>query len=401
MSNKAVSLLAAALMIVNAQIARAEKKYDSGASDTTIRIGNTDPYSGPNSAYAIIGHIQAAYFKMINERGGINGRKIEFLSYDDAYSPPKTVEQVRKLIEADEVLLLFSQMGTPTNLAIIKYVNAKRVPQLFIAAGGTLFGDHVQYPWSMGLQPHTQGEAHLYGRYIAENYPNAKIGVLFPNDGFGRDNIVGFKHGLGKASSNIVAELTYESTEPTIDSRLVEMRAAGVEVFANLTPAKFAAMAIRKAAEMGWKPVHILQSASASVGSVLKPAGLDNSKDILTAHYTKDPDDPNWADDPGMKEFLAFLATYMPQENKSNALLAYGFMSAQALVHVLERCGDELTRANVLRQAESLDHLELGLLLPGITLTTSPINHYPIRQMQMHRFDGSSWLRFGPILNMD
>lgn len=401
MPNRAICLLAAAVVILGAQIARAEKKYDPGASDTTIKIGNTDPYSGPNSAYGIIGRIQAAYFRMINERGGINGRKIEFLSYDDGYSPPKTVEQVRKLIEADEVLLLFSQMGTPTNMAVIKYVNAKRVPQLFIAAGGTMFGDHAQYPWSMGLQPHTQGEAQLYGRYVAENYPNAKIGVLFPNDGFGRDNIVGFKQGLGETSSNIVAELTYESTEPTIDSRLVQMRAAGVEVFANLTPAKFAAMAIRKVAEMGWKPVHILQSASASVGSVLKPAGLENAKDILTAHYTKDPDDPAWAADPGMKEFFAFLAANMPQENKSNALLAYGFMSAQAIVHVLGRCGDELTRANVLKQAESLNHLQLGLLLPGITLTTSPSNHYPIRQMQMHRFDGSNWVRFGPTLNMN
>jgi branched-chain amino acid transport system substrate-binding protein len=338
---------------------------------------------------------------MINDQGGANARKIEFLSYDDAYSPSKTVEQARKLIESDEVLLLYSTLGTPPNMAIIKYVNGKQVPHLFIASGGTVFGDYKKYPWSMGFQPHTEGETRVYGRYVAENYPNAKIGVLYSGDGFGRDNITGFKQGLGDKGKNIIAEVTYESTEPTVDSQLLKLRAAGVEVFANFTTPKFAAMAIRKAGEMGWKPVQILHGISISVGSVLKPAGLDHAKGVISSNYAKDVDDPAWADDEGMKKFLAFLAKYMPDEDKSNSNLVYAYMSAQAMTHVLKQCGDDLTRANVLKQAENLNKLELDLLLPRITLTTSPTDHYPIEQLQMQRFDGANWERFGPIINND
>jgi branched-chain amino acid transport system substrate-binding protein len=401
MSKICAALFSTVFILVGANSSYAEKKYDPGASDATIKIGNTESYSGPASAYAIVGRAQAAYFKMINDQGGVNGRKIEFLSYDDAYSPPKTAEQARKLIENDEVLLLYSTLGTPPNMAIIKYVNGKQVPHLFIASGGTVFGDYKKYPWSMGFQPHTEGETRVYGRYVAERYPSAKIGVLYSGDGFGRDNITGFRQGLGDKAKNIIAEVTYESTEPTVDSQLLKLRAAGVEVFANFTTPKFAAMAIRKAGEMGWKPVQILHGISISVGSVLKPAGLDHAKGVISTNYAMDVDDPAWANDEGMKKFLAFLAKFMPNEDKSSSNLVYAYMSAQAMTHVLKQCGDDLTRANVLKQAESLNKLELDLLLPGITLTTSPTDHYPIEQIQMQRFDGANWKRFGPIINID
>jgi branched-chain amino acid transport system substrate-binding protein len=345
------TLLTSMIAMLSVCASHAEKQYDPGASDTSIKIGNTMPYSGPNSAFAIIGRAEAAYFKMVNDQGGINGRKIEYISYDDGYSPPKTVEQVRKLIEGDEVLLLYSLLGTPTNRAVIKYVNAKKVPHLLIASGGTVFGDYKQFPWSMGFQPDTQGETRAYGRYVAENYPNAKIGVLYSGDGFGRDNITGFKQGLGDTAANIVAEQTYEATDPTIDSQLAKLRSSGVEVFADFTTPKFAAMAIRKTAEMGWKPVHILQGISLSI------------------------------------------------EHNSN--IAYAYMSAQAMEHILRRCGDDLTRANVLKQAESLGNLELVLLLPGIKVRTSPTGHYPIRQTRMQRFDGIRWQGFGPLLQLE
>jgi branched-chain amino acid transport system substrate-binding protein len=392
------ALVAVAVSLAAASAAQAQKKYDVGATDTTIKIGNTEAYSGPASAYGTIGKTQAAYFKMINDQGGINGRKIEFISYDDAYSPPKTVEQVRKLIESDEVLFLFNPLGTPTNLAIIKYMNAKKVPQLFIAAGGTMFGDHTQYPWSMGFQPNYQGEAGIYAKYIVANYPTAKIGILSANDDFGRDNLKGLKAGLGDLVKNIVAEATYESSDPTVDSQILKLKSSGADLFLNFSTPKFAAMAIRKNAEVGWKPVHILHSVSLSVSSVLKPAGLENAKDIITANYTKDPDDPAWKDDAGMKNFTTFLAKYMPDENKSNSNLVYGHNSAQLMVQVLKQCGDDLTRANVMKQAESLNKVALDLLLPGITISTSPTDHFPIEQMQLQKFDGTSWVRFGPIL---
>jgi ABC-type branched-subunit amino acid transport system substrate-binding protein len=310
------------------------------------------------------------------------------------------VEQVRRLVESDEVLLLYGILGTPTNLAVIKYINAKKVPHLLIASGGTVFGDTKQFPWSMGFQPHTQGETFVYGRYLAENYPNSRIGVLTSAD-LGRDDITGFKKGLGDRASNIVVEQTYEATDPTIDSQLVKIRTTGVDVFANLTTPKFAAIAIRKAAEMGWKPVHILHGISLSIENVLKPAGLENAKDLITSNYVKEFGDPAWDNDPGMTKFVAFMDKYLPGENKHNSNIAYGYMSAQTMAHILQQCGDDLTRANVMRQAESLKDFELDLLLPGIKVNTSSTDHYPIQQTRMHRFDGTRWQGFGPILELD
>jgi branched-chain amino acid transport system substrate-binding protein len=395
------ALLAAIAIAISTCASHAENLYDPGASDTSIKIGNTMPYSGPNSAFAVIGRTQAAYFSMINDQGGLNGRKIDYISYDDSYSPPKTVEQVRRLVEGDEVLLLYSILGTPTNLAAIKYINAKNVPHLLIASGGTVFGDYKQFPWSMGFQPHTQGETFVYGRYLAENYPNVRIGVLYSGDGLGRDNITGFKKGLGDKAGNIVVEQTYEATDPTIDSQLVKIRTTGVDVFANLTTPKFAAIAIRKAAEMGWKPVHILHGISLSIENVLKPAGLENAKDLITSNYVKEFGDPAWDNDPGMTKFVAFMDKYLPGENKHNSNIAYGYMSAQTMAHILQQCGDDLTRANVMRKAESLKDFELDLLLPGIKVNTSSTDHYPIQQTRMHRFDGTRWQGFGPILELD
>lgn len=376
-----------------------EKRYDTGASDTVIKIGNTAPYSGPLSSNGIIARTEGAYFKMINDQGGINGRKIEFISYDDAYSPPKTVEQTRKLIESDEVLLLFNQLGTPTTMSVIKYVNAKKVPQLFIAAGGTVLGDQKTYPWSMGFQPSYQSETRVYGRYLRDNYPEGKIAVLSSNDDFGRDNIKGLKDGLGAAVGNIVAEITYETSAPTIDSELVKLKFSGANIFVNFASAKFAAQAIKKAAEIGWKPVQILHGNSQSISAVLKPAGLDNARDVITAGYSKDPADAAWKDDPGVKRFSEFIDKYMPGEDKTNFYVVYGYSASQALAEVLSRCKDDLTRTNVMRRAEALSQVHLDMLLPGVTLNTSPADHYPIEQMQLQKFDGQNWVRFGPAID--
>src|ERR1700756_2289630 len=378
--------------------AQDEKRYDTGASDTTIKIGNTAPYSGPLSSNGIIAKTEGAYFKLINEQGGVNGRKIEFISYDDAYSPPKTVEQTRKLIESDEVLFLFNQLGTPTNMSVIKYVNAKKVPQLFIAAGGTIFGDHKTYPWSMGFQPSYQSETRIYGKYLRDNYPNGTIAVLSSNDDFGRDNMKGLKDGLGDAVGNIVAEATYETGAPTIDSELVKLKFSGADIFVNFASAKFAAQAIKKAAEIGWKPVHILHGNSQSISAVLKPAGLENARDIITASYSKDPADVAWKDDPGLRRFSDFMAEHMPGEDQDNSYLVYGYNAAQALVELLSRCKDDLTRANIMRQAEALSQVHLDMLLPDVTLNTSPADHYPIEQMQLQKFDGQNWVRFGSAI---
>lgn len=392
------ALLAGALALAMTGAAQAQKKYDVGATDTTIKIGNTEAYSGPASAYGIIGKTEAAYFKMVNDNGGVNGRKIEFISYDDGYSPPKSVEQTRKLVESDEVLFIFNPLGQPTTMATIKYVNGKKIPHLFIASGGTVFGDHKTYPWTLGFQPNYQGEARIYGKYLHDNHPNAKIAVLSANDDFGRDNMKGLKEGLADKAGNIVSQATYETSSPTVDSELLKLKASGADVFVNFTTPKFAAQGIKKVAEMGWKPVHILHSVSLSVGAVLKPAGLENARDIITANYGKDPDDPAWKDDAGMKKFNDFLSKYMPGEDRSNSNIVYGYNAAQAMVKVLEQCKDDLTRANVLKQAESLNKVELDLLLPGITLTTSSTDHFPIEQMQLQKFDGQNWVRFGPVI---
>src|SRR5947209_11191121 len=347
--------------------AAAQKKYDPGVSDTEIKLGNIMPYSGPLSAYALIGRTQDAFFKRLNAEGGINGRKINFVSYDDSFSPAKTVEQARKLVESDEVLLIFQSLGTPTNNAIQKYLNDRKVPQLFVATGATKFGDPKNFPWTMGWQPNYQSEGRIFAQYILKNHPDGKIGILFQNDDYGKDYVKGLKDGLaGKAM--IVAELPYEATDPTVDSQMVSLKASGADIFYNVTTPKFAAQSIKKAAEIGWKPVHLLNSVSASVGAVMKPAGLENGKGVLTAVYGKDPTDPAWKDDPGMREWVAFMEKYYPDGDKSSSFPVYGYSVARTMVQVLKQCGDDLTRENVMRQAANLKDFETGMALPGIKI---------------------------------
>jgi branched-chain amino acid transport system substrate-binding protein len=396
-------LLACVLLglAVGATPAAAQKKYDPGASDTEIKIGNIMPYSGPLSAYAQIGRTEAAFFRMINEQGGINGRKINFISYDDAFSPPKTVEQARKLVESDEVLFIFQSLGTPTNNAIQKYMDQKKVPQLFVATGATKFGDPKNFPWTMGWQPTYQTEGRIYAKYILQNLPNGKIGILYQNDDSGRDYLKGLKDGLGPEATKrmIVAELPYDPSDPTVDSQVVALKTIGADIFFDEASPKFAAQAIRKAAEIGWKPTLFLASISNSVGSVLKPAGLENSEGILSSNYIKDPTDPTWKDDPAIKQWSEFMDKYFPEGDKSSTFTVYGYALSQTLVQVLKQCGDELTRENVMKQATNLKDFEVGVLLPGIKINTSPTDYYPIEQMQMSRFNGEHSVLFGTAIS--
>jgi branched-chain amino acid transport system substrate-binding protein len=388
-------------LAVSAQPAAAQKKYDTGASDTEIKVGNIMPYSGPLSAYAQIGRTEAAFFRMINEQGGINGRKINFISYDDAFSPPKTVEQARKLVESDEVLLIFQSLGTPTNNAIQKYMDQKKVPQLFVATGATKFGDYKSFPWTMGWQPTYQTEGRIYAKYILQNFPNGRIGVLYQNDDSGRDYLKGLKDGLGPEATRrmIVAELPYDPSDPTVDSQVVALKTIGADIFFDEASPKFAAQAIRKAAEIGWKPTLFLASVSNSVGAVLKPAGLENSKGVLSSNYIKDPTDPAWKDDPAIKQWSEFMDKYFPEGDKTSTFTVYGYALSQTLVQVLKQCGDDLTRENVMRQATNLKDFEIGLLLPGIKINTSPTDYYPIEQMQMSRFNGEHGELFGTAIS--
>jgi branched-chain amino acid transport system substrate-binding protein len=380
--------------------ALAQKKYDTGANDKEIKIGNTNPYSGPASAYGTIGKTIDAYFKKVNAEGGINGRKINFISYDDGYSPPKAVEQVRKLVESDEVLLVFQPLGTPSNTAIQKYMNAKKVPQLFVATGATKWGDPKGNPWTMGWQPNYQSEGRIYAQYLLKNHPQGKIGILYQNDDYGKDYVKGLKDGLA-GKMQIVSELPYEPADPTVDSQIINLKASGADVFFNVTTPKFAAQAIKKAHEIGWKPVHLLNNVSNSVGSVIKPAGLEASKGLLSTGYLKDPTDPTWDNDAGKKEWLAFMDKYFPEGDKTSSFTAYGYSVAQTLVEVLKKCGDDLTRANVMKQAASLKNVTQPMLLPGITINTSATDFYPIEQMQMQKFNGERWELFGPIMSGD
>jgi ABC-type branched-subunit amino acid transport system substrate-binding protein len=388
------------LLVATQSSALAQKKYDVGATDTEIKIGNINPYSGPASAWGVVGKTQAAYFRKINAEGGVNGRKIVFISYDDGYSPPKAVEQARKLVESDEVLLIFNSLGTPSNTAIQKYMNAKKVPQLFVASGATKWNDPQNFPWTMGWQPNYQNEARIYAKYILKEKPNGRIAVLYQNDDYGKDYLKGLKDGLGaRAASMIVAEDAYEIAEPTIDSHVVKMKSLNADVFVDITGPKFAAQAIRKAAEIGWKPLHFLNNVSTSIGAVIRPAGIENAQDIISVSYVMDPLDPQWKDDPGMKTFDDFLAKYFPEGNRADALLMTGFNSAQTLVQVLRQCGDDLTRENVMKQAANLKDFRTTNLLPGITINTSPIDFAPIKQVQLRRFKGERWELFGPTLN--
>jgi len=399
--NKRVLLASiAAGLVAVAGPALAQKKYDVGATDTEIKIGNTNPYSGPASAYGLIGKTIDAYFKKVNAEGGINGRKVNFITYDDGYSPPKAVEQVRKLVESDEVLLVFQPLGTPSNTAIQKYMNSKKVPQLFVATGATKWGDPKGNPWTMGWQPTYQAEGQIYAKYILKNHPNAKIGILFQNDDYGKDYVKGLKDGLGeKAKTMIVSELPYEPADPTVDSQIVSLKGSGADVFFNVTTPKFAAQAIKKAAEIGWKPVHLLNNVSNSFGSVLKPAGLEASKDVLSTGYLKDPTDPTWDNDAGKKEWLAFMDKYFPDGDKTSSFTVYGYTVAQTLHQTLKQAGDTLTRENVMKQAASLKGLKLPMLLPGIEINTSATDFYPIEQMQMQKFTGERWELFGPVIS--
>jgi branched-chain amino acid transport system substrate-binding protein len=392
------AVIGVALSAVAIAPALAQKKYDPGASDSEIKIGNTMPYSGPASAYGVIGKTEAAYFNKINAEGGINGRKINFISYDDGYSPPKTVEQVRKLVESDEVLLVFNPLGTPSNTAIQKYLNAKKVPQLFVATGATKWNDPQHFPWTMGFQPSYQSESRVYARYLLDNQPNGKLAILFQNDDYGKDYVKGLKDGLA-GKMQIVAELPYEASDPTIDSQMVSLKASGADVFFNVTTPKFAAQAIKKAAEIGWKPLHLLNNVSASIGGVLKPAGLENAKDALTAGYLKEPTDPRWKDDPAFKEWVAFMEKYYPDGDRTSGFTVYGYLVSQTLVQALKQCGDDLTRENVMKQAANLKSFQLGMLLPGIVVDTGSTDFAPIEQMQMSRFDGETWQLFGPVIS--
>jgi ABC-type branched-subunit amino acid transport system substrate-binding protein len=394
--NVVTAVLAVALSVTSAA---AQKKYDVGATDTEIKVGQTVPFSGPASAYATVGKAQAAYIKMINDQGGLNGRKINLIQYDDAYSPPKTVEQVRRLVEGDEVLLTFQIIGTAPNAAVQKYLNAKKVPQLFAATGAAKFTDPKHFPWTFGFNPSYFVEGRIYGQYILREHPDARIGVLYQNDDLGKDYLNGLKAGLGdKAAKMVVAEVSYELSDPTIDSQILKIRDAGADLIFSASTPKQAAQAIKKIAELGWHPVQIVDINANSVGAVLKPAGLEAAKGIVSVGYVKDPSDPDSKNDPGMQRYLAFMEKYYSDGDRESSLNVYGYITAQLLVQVLTQCGDDLTRENVLKQASHLDKVELDLLLPGITVTTSPTDYRVNKQLQMVRFDGERWRPFGPIV---
>jgi len=391
--------IASVLGVVLAASGANAAKYGPGASDKEIKIGQTMPYSGPASAYGSIGKAEVAYFKMVNEQGGINGRQVNIISLDDSYSPPKTVEQVRKLIEQENVLFLFQTLGTPTNSAIHKYVNAKKVPHLFLATGATKWGDFKRYPWTMGWQPNYQSESKAYAAYILKNHPNAKVGVLYQNDDYGKDYLHGFKEGLGdKAAKMIVKELSYETTDPTVDSQVVELKSSGADVFFNVTTPKFAAQSIRKAFDIGWKPVHLLNNVSANIKTVFTPAGLDKSKGIISSQYIKDIADTQWQKDKDYLAWKAWMEKYNPGISLIDGNYVYGYSVAYTLHQVLKAAGDDLTRENVMRQAANLKNLEVPMLLPGVTISTSPTDYYPIESVQLAKFDGEKFEAFGAVI---
>jgi len=385
--------------ILLASAAHAQKKYGPGASDQEIKLGQTMSYSGPLSVFGTIGRAEAAYFEKVNAEGGIDGRKINLISLDDGYAPPRTVEQTRKLIEQEEVLALFSSLGTPTNAAIQKYVNVKKVPHLFLSTGASRWGDPHQFPWTMGWGPNYLQEGRIYGRYILENHPDARIAVLYQNDDFGKDFLKGFQDGLGERSVQmIVGEATYEPTDPTVDSQITTLKASGADTFFDIASPKAAAQAIRKVYDIGWRPRHLLQSVAASIASTLKPAGLDHAVGVISSTYYKDPTDPQWANDPAVLAYRAWMKGYYPAGNPDDVYNVWGYSQAQTIEHVLRQCGDELTRENVMRQAANLKELQLPMLLPGIKLNTSPTDYYPIKQVQLMKFDGKQWVRFGGVL---
>ena len=390
-------LVASVITAMASGSALAQKKYDVGADDKEIKLGHINPYSGPTSAYSAIGKSIGAYFDKINAEGGINGRKIKYISLDDGYNPAKTVEQARKLVEQEEVLLIFQALGTPSNSAIHKYMNDKKVPQLFNATGATKWGDPKNFPWTMGYQPSYQSESKVFAAHIMETKPDAKIAILYQNDDYGKDYLKGFEDGLGeKGKTMIVSKLTYEVTDPTVDSQMVSLKASGADTFFNITTPKFAAQAIKKAAELGWKPTHYLNSVSSSVGSVLTPAGLEASVGIYTANYIKDPTDPQFQKGKEWDDWVAYMKKYHPTGAMNDNFNVYGYTVAQLMVQVLKQAGDDLTRANVMKQAANLD-LTLPMLLPGVNIKTTPDDFFPIEREQLGRFDGKTWVLFGKV----
>ena len=381
-------------------LVRAQNKYDPGVTDKEIKLGHTNPYSGPLSAYGVIGKGITAYWNMVNDQGGINGRKINFITYDDGFQPPKTVEMVRKLVEDDQVFAIYQLLGTPTNTVVQKYLNQKKVPQLFVATGASKWGMPKEFPWTMGWQPDYATEAAIYAKHILANHKGEKIGMMYQNDDSGKDYLNGFQKGLGpEGLKQLVATVSYEVTDPTVDSQIIQLKDSGATVFFNDAAPKAAAQAIRKVADLGWKPAHYLANVAASVASTLKPAGLDNSKGIITAAYLKDPTDPQWATAPDFLEWKAWMEKYLPQGNMSDASYTYAYSVSATMRHVLTECGDNLTRANLMKQAASMHDLVVPILLPGIKINTSPTDFAPIKQIQMARFDGERWKLFGPVLN--
>ncbi|QIG95589.1 ABC transporter substrate-binding protein [Bradyrhizobium sp. 6(2017)] len=395
----ATALLGLAVATAAGNAAWAQKKYDTGASDTEIKIGNIVPYSGPASAYGVVGKAMAAVFKKVNDDGGVNGRKINFVSYDDAYSPPKAVEQARKLVESDEVLFLFGTLGTASNTAIQKYLNAKKVPQLFVATGATKWNDPKSFPWTMGWLPSYQSESRIYAKYLLKEKPAAKVAVLYQNDDMGKDYLKGLEDGFASDPARIAAKESYEVAEPTIDSHVVRLKSSNPDVIIFFTTPKFGAQAIKKLGEMNWKPVTFVSNVSASTATVMRPAGLDNAQGVISAAYAKDASDPQWKDDAGMKAFDDLLAKYMPDTNRVDASAMTGYNMATTMVEVLRRCGDDLTRANVMKQAASLKQFAQGGLLPGVTLSTSPDDFQPIEQLQLMQFKGERWQLFGDVIS--
>jgi branched-chain amino acid transport system substrate-binding protein len=395
----ATAVLGLAVAAATGNAAWAQKKYDTGASDTEIKIGNIVPYSGPASAYGVVGKAMAAVFKKVNDDGGLNGRKINFVSYDDAYSPPKAVEQARKLVESDEVLFLFGTLGTASNTAIQKYLNAKKVPQLFVATGATKWNDPKAFPWTMGWLPSYQSESRIYAKYLLKEKPAAKVAVLYQNDDMGKDYLKGLEDGFASDPARIAAKESYEVAEPTIDSHVVRLKSSNPDVIIFFTTPKFGAQAIKKLGEMNWKPVTIVSNVSASTATVMRPAGIDNAQGVISAAYAKDASDPQWKDDAGMKAFDELLAKYMPDTNRVDASAMTGYNMATTMVEVLRRCGDDLTRANVMKQAASLKQFAQGGLLPGVTLSTGPDDFQPIEQLQLMQFKGERWQLFGDVIS--
>jgi len=391
----------AAALLAGPTVVSAQKKYDEGASDSEIKIGNTNPYSGPASAYAAIGKTIDTYFKSVNETGGINGRKVRFISLDDGYVPSKTVELVRQMVESDKIFALFQSLGTPCNLAIHKYMNTRKVPQLYVATGSSKWGDPRNFPWTMGFQPDYHTEAVIYGKHTLANVKDAKIGVLHQNDDYGRDYLDGLKEGLGKEVGRIVKIVTFEATDPTVDSQIIQLKDSGANVIMNFAGPKAAAQGIRKAADLGWKPVHYLNNISVSVAAVMKPAGFENAQGIITASYLMDATDKQWADNPEMKAWSAWMDKWMAGANKADANYIYGYAVSFLMCETLKRCGDELTRANLMKQAAGFQKFRVPLLLPGILINTSPTDFYPIQAVQLQRFKGETWELFGDIMHAE